>query len=257
MARRRSLGSALRVALGASTGSEDEAATRLLEALDRRDLLPLITSGPRRIGRKLDSFLRVLDQLAADAGKRCWVEKTPSHVHYLDVLDRHAPEIDVVHIYREGTAVVASLWDTRQRYPEAHWPVLYPSLHRCVERWRSAIQCSIAYAGEPRHHLIRYEWLVRYPEWSCRRLAGALQLDFHPAMVLSNARPNAHLFDAREPWKLGTDLPLGTTGADRFEELLDGNQRRFVIEHLLPLDDLDARALNAIRDENGPQVLKG
>ncbi|WP_113064958.1 sulfotransferase [Oleiagrimonas sp. MCCC 1A03011] len=80
-------------------------------------------------------FCRILDAMALERGCSCWVEKTPDHLAYLDVLEKEVPEAHFLHVLRKGEDVMASVLDGQLRYSRHN--VFAGSLPYWVRRWRS------------------------------------------------------------------------------------------------------------------------
>ncbi|MBJ3773817.1 sulfotransferase, partial [Klebsiella pneumoniae] len=79
--------------------------------------------------------------------KPIWLEKTPDHLFYIDHLRAAVPDVRFLHVQREGTQVVGSLYRVARDHP-AWRPFL--SLERCVDRWDTARRESERWRGDPR-----------------------------------------------------------------------------------------------------------
>lgn len=173
----------------------------LTAALERR-LGTLSEEEVERIAEKLDPavghagvFAAVADHLALRAGRRRWLEKTPSHVYCAPEIARSLPRALFVEIVRDPRDVLASKKTRkdvagsrpgmpastreRKRLEKAFHP-LWDSLS-----WRSAIE-----AGEAMHRefperilTIRYEDLVERHREVVESLCAFTGLDFAERMI--------------------------------------------------------------------------
>lgn len=152
------------------------------------------------------TFCETLDRIALERGAGAWVEKSPRHVQHVDYIARAVERARFVHVLRDGSDVVASLYDLLQRYPE-RWGRLR-DLDGCIERWIAEVEPSRRCADRPGHHLVRYERLVAEPEDVVTGICAFLGLAFQPSMLHAYASEAEQLTRADEPWKRGTGRPI-------------------------------------------------
>lgn len=148
----------------------------------------------------IDEFRRVLDATAARSGSTCWVEKTPDHLAYVEVIAKHIPDAHFLHVVRNGEDVIASAIDGQLRFLEHE--VFHGSLPYWVERWNRAARAHVELAGHPRHTVLPYECLFSAHDQVhelLRRLAGSG--DGQPT---ADEVPSSIADLAQEPWKHGS-----------------------------------------------------
>ena len=80
------------------------------------------------------AYIDVLDTLTLNQGKEIWVEKTPGNLHYIEKIEKLVSSAKFVHIIRNGTDVVASLYEVTNEYPEV-WGENGWSVEQCISRW--------------------------------------------------------------------------------------------------------------------------
>lgn len=148
-------------------------------------------------------FPLVFDYVTRLAGKRRWLEKTPTHVLQIDKIVEVVPDALFVEIVRDPRDVLASKKTRRQivwttdRYTEEQKP--FKNLEKAYDplwdalSWKSTVRAGIiAHEQYPgRVMTIRYEDLVRAPEESIRAVCRFLDLDFEPAMMDARSRNSA------------------------------------------------------------------
>lgn len=106
-----------------------------------------------------------------------WVDHQPGHGQFLARLQKHFPDLHAIHVVRDGRAVAASLlpldWGPNE-------------IHSAAYFWEQRIGWCLAaaeYLGKDRMLLLKYEDVVREPEEAMRKVAGFLNIDFHPDMT--------------------------------------------------------------------------
>lgn len=138
-----------------------------------------------------DGVRAVLGADAARHGKPRWGEKTPTHARVADRIAALLPEAHVVHVIRDGRAVLASIRDL-------HFAPGDGSIEAIARDWQDtirALRSAAASGAVPNYTEVRYEELVVHPEAELRRVCERLALAFHPAMLHAHERARER-FDA-------------------------------------------------------------
>jgi len=199
----------------------------------------------RSVARRL---VRVLDELAAARGAPVWLEKTPRHLHRLDLLEdscRDGVPTRFVHLIRGGLDTVASLLDASR-----HWERAYP-LDTCIARWNGDLALTAAALDRPAHHAVCYERLTEDPERVLGPLLAALDLPWTSRLLDDYASMAERLTGPGEHWKRGTARPI--RAASKAERVLDEAQRGVVRAKLdsALYETLAAQSLGARHDGSG------
>lgn len=219
------------------TGELRTSLWRVLAEIGRPDLGYLIPPGPLRFSRAARCFVDLLDRSADDEGRPIWVEKTPMHVHHVDLIERHvqSPAPSFVHMLRDGRDVVTSLVERARRYPERFGEQRDPDFG--VARWNAAIAASARHLGRPRHHFVTYAGVTRDAEATLERLFTNLGLppvaSSAEATAAAGTGQHAVVPDGR-PW-IHAARHAPEPRASRFDEVFGGAERRR-IEAALDLD---------------------
>ncbi len=195
-----------------------------------RERIPVGSLGPT-----IRRFARGLDQSAARAARRAWVEKTPSHLHYLATIESYLPEAHFLHIVRAGLPAIASLYAVTQEHPE-RWGGARP-LAVCVERWQSDIRRSHSRAASPLHTFVSYERLVEDPAALLATLTHRLGLRSDPqtidSMTSGYALTTSQIVDD-EPWKSAVGAKITNRNAARVDELIPAGDRAAIELRIAP-----------------------
>lgn len=159
------------------------------EALIRR----IITSA-RHIRDHTAIFVHVFSSIASAVGKSHWLEKTPSHIFWVDQILAAMPNARIIEMVRDPRDVLASKKtrknsDWSDRYGEHVGDLMKTSVGYDPLRdslgWRAAIRAGSKAAREhPDAFLrMRYEDLVSNPEHQTRQLCNYLGIEFEPSML--------------------------------------------------------------------------
>lgn len=182
--------------------------------------------------RMAEVFRDVLDRLARESGKDVWVEKTPRHLHFVDVICDHLPDAKFIHIVRDGRAVVASMYQLAHTNPET-WGQ-YQSVERIVRRWNRCVRDSLQHVSEDHHAAVGYEQLVEAPERVLHALSSFLNVDYDSTMVEDFHREAQRVVKSHETWKADTmtSSSLKHRGLDKFHSVLSAERQEYVDEQL-------------------------
>jgi hypothetical protein len=171
--------------------------------MEREDLLDALRDFCDRV------FLGVLATIGN--GATHLVERTPTHVHDLDLIGAIYPEAPVVHIVRDGRDVARSLL--------AHnWGP--QSMSEAAAEWRDAVTAGRAAAPRLKQYVeVRYEELLADPATRIPELYAALGLDVASSTIDAARREAKVAFNvdatqrviAAEKWR--TDLSAADLAA--------------------------------------------
>lgn len=189
-----------------------------------REALPVATAGPT-----VRRFVRALDASARNRGKRAWVEKTPSHLHYLGEIERHVPGAQIVHMMRAAVPAIASLRAVTTEHPEP-WGG-ERSLADCIGRWRSDLRRSYACRDRPNHSFVSYERLVADPRAVVGSLARQLGLRDDAATIAATIAGYADAVPdlvSAEPWKDSVGAPIENRNGERAARMFAPAERELI-----------------------------
>ncbi len=217
----------------------------LMHDLGRDDLERLLPSWRRSMGSSVRAFRLFLDTLALEAGKTGWIEKTPDHVHYAAAIMRHIPGARFLHLIRDPRAVIASLHDASQKYPDEHWRENYSDLDRCIDRWRLAAVASLKWSQHPSHMLVDYERLTDEPQRVVRGICRFTGLPFEPAMLSQTPGQNTSIIRENEAWKSAALSGVIRKAPSKFTTALSPQQQSYVLDRLAALNRLYAQSQQA------------
>ena len=207
---------------------------RLIEFLadsGRPDLIAEVPLAPMFLGPAAKLYLSLGHRLTRDAGKNVWLEKTPDHLHYLDIIDRYIPAAKVICLIRSGPDNIASMFDVALKYPE-RWSPEYRSLDGCIDRWLSAAQDAQRQAPHDNRLFVAYEELASDPGSVTERVCRFIGMAYVPGMVDNRVGAYAQIVRDREPHKANVREAIASRNGTKFHELFTSTQQAHVFERM-------------------------
>lgn len=170
-------------------------------------------------------LLKLLDNIAIADKKEIWLEKTPMHLHFIDLIEKNTDNCFFIHTIREPKANIAALYDVSKKHPDAF---KQGSLEKAMNRYISEIAISQNFVSRPNHIPVYYEDLVQNPEEVLRDVFAFLNLGFNEDIM--NFQSNVEeIISQDESWKANnrSELKLKDKIHDRLTtdeiEYLDNN----------------------------------
>ena len=188
-------------------------------------------------------YVDLLDGCASRSGATLWVEKTPSHLIYIEEIARNIPDARFIHVLRNGADVMASIMDGDLHQPTHDFG---GGLAVWARRWNRSIEMHLARRDDPRHLLLCLEDLAARPQWGWHRIREFLGLDASLSLL---PQPASHITDpGREPWKRAAASGRLQLPAHKADALFGPAARAWMRDHLR--DYAEVRALiSGLRSE--------
>lgn len=182
--------------------------------------------------RFLNIQLNKIGKHFREAEENYLLEKTPRHLHFIDLIQKTDRDAIFIHLIRNGEDVVASMSEATGNNPE-EWSG-DRSVDKSIFWWNRSIKISKQHIGQENNYHIRYENLVEDPEKVLNFLFEKIGLPFEK-QILSNYHKTANsLIGEDEVWKSkNTKETLSTSS--KFDQLPAETQKQ--IKH--DLDDFD------------------
>ena len=176
------------------------------------------------------SFINALDRQANAAGAELWIEKTPSHLYRIDLIEQYVETPKFIHIIRRGCDVVASLYQVAQQYPD-EWGGAR-SIDRCIDRWIEDVGRTEQHLDKPNHDIVQYETLCTSPEQTLQRLCQFLNLDYTGEMLRDYREVADDVVEDEEQWKVNNTESIRSPDSDKFRRIFDPDDKRRIIGRL-------------------------
>lgn len=185
----------------------------------------------RRLGGAgyIKEFVRLMDTAAVLTSAPGWIEKTPEHFAYVDIIERYIPDAQFIHMVRRGQDVVASAVDGELRY--ATHGAFRGGVSYWAERWNRALATHLRCLDKPNHHILRYEDFAADPDYWTSYLLTALHL---PATAApQGTSQQVQVADvAAEPWKSSSiNSPIAPADS-KFAALFGPDLQQWLHENL-------------------------
>jgi hypothetical protein len=180
-----------------------------------------------------DKFVSILDMLTIKKNKNIWTEKTPRHLHYIDIIEKYVPDAKFIHVVRKGEDVVASLYDVTHKYPGI-WGGRR-GLDQCVNRWNNDVSITEKYLNKENHLVINFQEVLDNTELCLKKICAFLDVEFDESMLTEQSSASDELILDREEWKESVKSGLKKP-EKKYEVLFDENQKEYIRNHLFSLD---------------------
>jgi hypothetical protein len=173
-----------------------------------------------------------LDSATLAQGKQIWLEKSPEHVRYIRYIEAAIPDAKFIHLIRNGSDVVASLYDVthKHRQPEV-WGEPW-ELEKCIRHWVRSVEFSSLHLNKPNHILVRYEALVENPEVILRELCDFIGTPFYPSMLKDYGKTAQKVVLNNEAWKASVGDPISNANSTKFYKLFTPEQQQYILDNV-------------------------
>lgn len=198
------------------------------EDLDRPELIRRLPKIPLR-GYYTRKFIKILKELAEEQGGTILLEKTPDHVYCIKYIEQYLPRSKFIHLIRNGTDVVASLYEVTHNYPEP-WGGA-KSIDTCIMDWLLAIRASQQYRDRPNHLIVRYEALVEKPERVLGQICQFLNIEFEGKMIDDYAK-KADYISFEEGGRTVDTRQINSHKSEKFFTIFTPQQQAYIIDKL-------------------------
>ncbi|GAB6137370.1 sulfotransferase family protein [Halanaerobaculum tunisiense] len=227
------IGGKLRGKLGLGWPKSKEKLYDFLEEINYEKGKILIPESSFFIGEYVEAFIDILDKVTLDSDKRIWVEKTPGHLHYIDVISKYLSEAKFIHIIRNGEDVVASMYDVTHKYPEK-WDG-ERSINQCIKRWNKDIGISKKYFSNQNHYVLKFEKLLEDPKETTKNLCNFIEIDFEKSMLQKQKSVAKNLISKNEEWKEGVKEGIRDKPKNKFELIFSNKEQNHIKNQLLDI----------------------
>jgi hypothetical protein len=183
-----------------------------------------------RVSNYIAYFTALLDNAALAGERSIWIEKSPEHLHQISFIEKHVPNAKFIHIVRNGSDVVASLYDVAAKYQQ-QWDGPW-SIERCVHWWVRDVKTSLKHHSKDNHLVIKYETLVIDTERQLSELCQFLEVDFDSVMLKEYQSTKNQIVKKDEPWKAAVDQNIQNLNSQKFYNLFDESQRDYILKSL-------------------------
>jgi len=160
---------------------------RFLDDINLSDERKHFESLPNNADKILPAFVGILDKHAGDKG---WVEKTPSNLFCIDVINKYVPDALFIHVIRDGESTIASIVDAARKHED--WDRSLKDdrkLERLVQLWNKSTEVSLSYEGKPNHLVIKHEDLTKNSQTEVQKITSFLGIPYNDDLMEFDASP--------------------------------------------------------------------
>lgn len=183
--------------------------------LDEEVLLERLQAAERTWRGQFDA---VFDTYARMHSKPRWGDKTPDYVLNLGILHRIFPDLQVIHVIRDGRDVACSLADV---------PWFSEDIRGAAHGWRKRVVRGINYGkrlGAAQYCEVRYEDLVNNPREQVQTLCSFLGETFEPEMLTFYEDANELIPADAFAWHQRVAEPIVTSRIGRWRDTLPSSE---------------------------------
>jgi hypothetical protein len=204
-----------------------------LREIDQEKLQQQLPKNARFIRQYGKVLQAALDNATQAQGKSIWLEKSPEHVCYIRYIEASVADAKFIHLIRNGSDVVASLYDVTRKYRQPDvWGDEPWELDKCIHHWVRSIQLGRPYYHKPNHILVRYEKLVENPESILRELCDFIETSFNPIMLEDYGKTAEKVILKNEAWKASVAQPINNANSTKFYQLFTQEQQQYILNNL-------------------------
>jgi hypothetical protein len=190
----------LRIKTGFCTRAVRGAISEMLHNMNYDESLNCFDNFPIRIPAAIKKWSGILDKICLSEGKSVWIEKTPMHLAYISEITDALPEAKFIHIIRRPDAVISSMLDAGEKYPE--WQD-YKSVEYCLKLWNKSVAFSIENSSKNNHVIVRYEDFVERKDEVIKEIFNFLGVQDESLDEIERKRKltSRKISLKSEPWK--------------------------------------------------------
>ena len=143
----------------------------------------------------IDYFWETLDQIALAQSASGWVEKTPGHVHHIELIQHSVPDAKFIHIVRSYKDNITSLYLARKKWDDERTGLT------TARNWFGHIAKSLWYLNHQKHYHISYDELVRNPNTIIKQLSEFVNLEFPKIEDVNLKKYAQQVVEGNAAWK--------------------------------------------------------
>lgn len=175
-----------------------------------------------------NAFIKAMKYLTQEQGNHVFLEKTPDHIYYIHNIVKLVPNAKFIHIIRNGSEVIASLYEATHKYPQP-WGGAR-SLDLCIDNWLKAIKITQDYMNEPNHIVVAYQNLVNNPEATLEKLCEFMELNFDQKMLTNYTKASERLTLQQAGRTVKKEI--NSTGLSKFYTVFDETQQQYILSQI-------------------------
>lgn len=188
-------------------------------------------SGIRTFPSAANFFDRLMTSEADARAMNAWVEKTPGHLRYVKLIQRHIPTARFVHVLRDGRDVVASMVDAAQRFPDADAWKSHRDLKTAVKIHNHFLEESLKYYGMNSHIFVQYEHVLTSAEVVREKLYSTLDLTGN-GRFLDLGDLHSKIVRQDESWKADFRGDIVDTRLKKFNQIFTQDEKQFIADRI-------------------------
>jgi len=220
-----------RLYLGISSPRAKERIYEFLNEINCNKLKKYIPKHAFLIRQYSEFFVNILDRLVLDQDKLYWLEKTPIHLHYVNIIEKYIPNAKIIHILRNGTDVVASLFEVTNKFPN-EWGGSR-TIEQCIKRWNNDINISKKYFYKENHKIIKYEDLTNNTKYVLEDICEFIGIEYENNMLEGYKKVIKDITLKKQFWvNKNTKKNIENMNNKKFKKIFSKEEQKWIIKNL-------------------------
>lgn len=195
-------------------------------ALNKQPCFKPYQGSSRNMNHWTQYLINLLDELTLSEKYNIWLEKTPMHLHFIDLISKNAGNCYFIHTIREPKANIAALYEVSKNHPESFQQ---NSLKKAIDRYITEIYISEKFIHKSNHFHVYYEDLVTQPELVTNDVLNFLELPLDKN-VMNFQGSVEKITTLEEPWKSNNRKELVLK--DKIQDRLTPEEIKFIMEQI-------------------------
>ncbi|CAG5081029.1 sulfotransferase family protein [Parvicella tangerina] len=178
----------------------------------------------RDLNQWVKHLTQLMDNIAISNDQNCWLEKTPMHLYFIDLIEKNTDNCFFIHTIRDPKANIAALFDVSKKHPNAFKQT---SLKKAINRYIKEIYISERYLKRQNHLHVYYEDLVEQPKQVMTNVFNFLDLSFKDK-EFDYRQSASSIISQDETWKANNTKEL---------KLIDKVKERLTIDEVKQVEE--------------------
>ena len=153
---------------------------KFIQSINKEPLYTEYKKNPRNINQWSQYLIHLLDTLSLSENKSIWIEKTPLHLYYTDLISKNCDECLFIHTVREPIANIAALYHVGKKFPGKF---RQKSLEKSFKRYKKECSITAREINKKNHTFVYHEELVNNPKKTLKDLCKFTEIEFQNKML--------------------------------------------------------------------------
>lgn len=160
--------------------NQDQLILEFLKEIELPEVFHTYEGGSRDLNSWTRYVIGIYDRIAIQEQKEAWLEKTPLHLYYTELIEKNTSQVHFLHMVREPVANIAALYDVSKKHPESFSQT---TLEKATKRYINEISITERLISKPNHHLVHYEDILHNPKKTINEVCEKIGIPFYKELL--------------------------------------------------------------------------